>query len=177
MKNLFKICLFFVLLLNANNVWADRGANIYEYPRDLPQKEIVGETGKKFKLNDFAGDFVIAVFWSRRCVPCLREMKILNKFSQKTKNDGIRVVLISPEKEWVGGFEEQKRFLKRFGGDDFEIYVDKNGDLASAFGIFSSPVSILISRGSKEIGRIRGSIRWDKSAVVEYFYQLKAEKG
>lgn len=177
MKNLFKICLFFVLLLNANDVWADRGANIYEYPRDLPQKEIVSETGKKIKLEDFAGDFVIAVFWSRRCVPCLREMKILNKFSQKTKNDGIRVVLISPEKEWVGGFEEQKRFLKRFGGDDLEIYVDRNGDLASAFGIFSSPVSILISRGSKEIGRIRGSIRWDKSAVVEYFYQLKAEKG
>lgn len=177
MKNLFKICLFLVLLLNANNVWADRGANIYEYPRDLPQKEIVGETGKKFKLNDFAGDFVIAVFWSRRCVPCLREMKILNKFSQKTKNDGIKVILISSEKEWVGGFEEQKRFLKRFGGDDLEVYVDKNGELASAFGIFSSPVSILISRGSKEIGRIRGSIRWDKSAVVEYFYQLKAEKG
>ena len=177
MKNLFKICLFLVLLLNAKIVLADRGANIYEYPRDLPQKEIVGETGKKFKLEDFAGDFVIAVFWSRRCVPCLREMKILNKFSQKTKNDGIKVILISSEKEWVGGFEEQKRFLKRFGGDDLEVYVDKNGELASAFGIFSSPVSILISRGSKEIRRIRGSIRWDKSAVVEYFYQLKAEKG
>ena len=60
---------------------------------------------------------------------------------------------------------------------DLETYVDDKSDLAAAFGIFSSPVTVLVSREGKEIGRIRGSADWDSSEVIEYMYKIKAEHG
>ena len=172
---------FFVAVLMTTFVQnlqaSEKGINIYAYSRSLPSKTLLDERGRKITLQDMKGDFVLAVFWSRHCIPCIRELKDLNDFANKTKNDGIRVILVSDKKEWQGGFSEQKRMLHRFGGDDLEAYVDNRGDLAAAFGIFSSPVTILISRDSKEIGRIRGSVKWAEDEVVEYMYRLKAEHG
>lgn len=177
MKKWVKNGLVVLLLIAAEFVYAKNKANIYEYSRAVPQKEIIGESGGKVKLDDFRGDFVIAIFWSRYCGPCVRELKSLGRFVRQTRHDGVRVVMISPKGEWNGGFDEQRRFLRRFDAEDLEIYVDEKEKLASALGIFSSPVSVLVSREGQEIGRIRGSVEWDKPEVVEYIYKIKAEKG
>ncbi len=177
MKICYKIVLITALIFSSFCTTAAERANIYKYSRDLPKKELTGSTGNKITLDDFRDNFTIAVFWSRYCIPCLRELKSLSRFAAKTKNDGIRVIMISPKSEWIGGFDEQKQFLHNFEADNLEIYVDEREAVASAFGIFSSPVSILISRNSQEIGRIRGSINWNTSEVIEYIYKIKAEKG
>ncbi len=161
----------------ANASANEKGINIYDTPRELPSKVIYGEHGRQTRLKDFNGDFVLAVFWSRYCVPCIRELKSLNEYVRQTKNDGIRVIMISPKKEWLGGFSEQRRLLNKYGAPDLEMYVDDKNDLAAAFGIFSSPVTVLISREGKEIGRIRGSAEWDDPEVIEYLFRVKAEHG
>ena len=172
-----KILAVSVAMLIATNVCAKNRANIYKYSRDVPTKEIIGEAGNRVKLDAFDGDFVIAVFWSRYCVPCIKELKNLSNFVEKTRNDGIRVIMVSPKGEWVSGFVEQRSFLQRFDVENLEIYVDEKEAVASALGIFSSPVSILISREGQEIGRIRGSVDWDKPEVIEYIYKIKAKHG
>ncbi|MBO7556703.1 MAG: TlpA family protein disulfide reductase [Alphaproteobacteria bacterium] len=151
--------------------------NLYAVSRELPKKELISETGNRVALSDFEGDFIIAIFWSRYCVPCLNELKSLSKFVEQTKNDGVRVIMISPKAEWVSGFSEQRLFMKKFEAENLEIYVDEKEAVASAFGVFSSPISILISRKGREIGRIRGSIRWDSSDVIDNIYKIKAERG
>ena len=156
---------------------SEKGVNIYAIPREPTSKVMYAESGKKIKFSDFENDFVLAVFWSRHCFPCIKEMKSLQNFAKKTKNNGVRVILISPKKEWPGGFSEQRRFLKKFGGEEMETYVDYRGEMASAMGIFSSPLVVLISREGKEIGRIRGSAEWDRPEVIEYIYKIKAEHG
>ena len=40
-----------------------------------------------------------------------------------------------------------------------------------------TPVTVLIGREGKEIGRIRGSAEWDSQDVIEYMYKIKAEHG
>ncbi|MBR1648747.1 MAG: TlpA family protein disulfide reductase [Alphaproteobacteria bacterium] len=177
MKILLKICTLCAFLLFGSSIYAKERANIYAYSRDVPQKSIIGETGAKVKLDEFNGDFVMAVFWSRYCVPCIRELKGLSNFVKETKNEGIRVIMISPKNEWISGFSEQRQFLKRFEADNLEIYVDEKEALASALGIFSSPVTILISRDAQEIGRIRGSVVWDNSDFINYIRKIKADKG
>lgn len=177
MKIFEKILILGLILTLSFAVQAKEGANIYEVAREAPAKAVYGEAGNKVKLSDFKGDFVIAVFWSRYCFPCLSEMESLAKFAKQTKNDGIRVIMISPKSEWGGGFSEQRRFLKKFEAGNLEIYVDDKEDLAAALGIFSSPVTVLVSREGKEIGRIRGSVVWDKPEVIEYMYKIKAENG
>lgn len=179
MNKFFHFCFFMILSVFVFNtaLSTEKGINIYETPRELPSKVIFSQTGKQIRLSDFQGDFVLAVFWSRYCIPCIRELEDLQKFATQTKNDGIRVILISPKEEWPGGFLEQQRFLTRYKAAEMEIYVDNKSDLSAAFGIFSSPVTILVSRQGQEIGRIRGTAKWDHSDVIEYIYKIKAQYG
>ena len=176
MKKFLVFCLS-AMLSAASALAAGRDpVNIYETPKELPKRGIYHESGKKLSLSDFGGSFVLAVFWSRYCRPCLRELDNLNNFQNKVRNDGIRVVLISPDTEW-NNIEEQKKLLKKYHAEDLEFFVDSDGKLASDFGIFTSPNTVLINREGKEIGRIRGSAEWDDPEVIEYIYKIKAEHG
>ena len=148
------------------------GVNMYETPRTLPQSQIVGENGAKFKLTDFKGDFVLAHFWSRYCGPCLKELKSLNNFHNTVKNEGIRLILISPDDEWFDR-GEQRQFLKRYGATDLEFYVEEKEKLSSDFGIFTNPHTVVINQKGQEIGRFRGSETWDKPKVIKYVRELK----
>ena len=146
MRKIWQIFLTAALCLQTIAAEAsEKGVNIYGAARDVPSKAVYGEAGNRVRMDDFKGDFVLAVFWSRYCVPCIRELESLNEFARQTKNDGIRVILISPKEEWQGGFAEQRRLLSKYGAPDLETYVDDKSDLAAAFGIFSSPVTVLIA--------------------------------
>ena len=48
---------------------SEKGVNIYGAARDVPSKAVYGEAGNRVRMDDFKGDFVLAVFWSRYCVP------------------------------------------------------------------------------------------------------------
>lgn len=152
----------------------EKGVNIYEEPRDIPSRPIYSYTGKKVNLTEFEGNFLIVVFWSRYCGPCLRELDNLWNYQQIVANDGIKVILVSPDTEW-NNVDEMKKMLKKYHAGDLEAYTDINGQLASDFGIFTSPNTVLINKDSKEIGRLRGSAEWDDEKVVEYIYKIKAE--
>lgn len=177
MKNFCKIFFLLMFVLLPQNAEAKSKANIYAFSRSLPKKQIISESGFKASLGEFEGDFVIAVFWSRYCVPCIKELKSLSNFVKETRTNGIRVLMISPKSEWNSGFIEQREFMRRFEAENLEIYVDEKEAVASALGIYSSPISILISREGREIGRVRGSLKWDDQDVIDYIYKVKAEKG
>ena len=165
---------FLFLICFVSGVEAKSGVNIFAYPRNVPEQVIFNRYGKSFKLNDFAGDFLIVVFWSKTCIPCLRELKDLNGFVNKTANDGIKLIMVSPEDEWVTATEQQT-VLKRYNAENLDYYVDRKSKLASAFGIFTSPHAVLINKESMEIGRIRGSVDWDDDDVISYIYKIKAQ--
>ncbi len=169
-----KICFVLWSFLVISTANAAGGANIFAYPREAPQTPIYNQYGQAFALKDFAGDFVVAVFWSKTCIPCLREMDDLNEFVKKTAENGIKVVLISPAEDWLSE-GEQRAFLRRYGATDIDFYVDKKAKLATDFGVFTSPHAVLINEESMEIGRIRGSVDWDDEDVIEYIYKIKAQ--
>lgn len=169
-----KFLVFVLLFYVAMIATAQAKINIFAYSREAPDIAVYDSYGRAVRLKDFEGNFIIAVFWSKTCIPCLREMRDLNAFSNKTKDNGIKVMLISSEKEWATPFE-QEEFLKKYGGDDLDYYVDRNSALGNEFGIFTSPHAVLINTQNMEIGRIRGAVDWDDSDVEEYIYKLKAQ--
>lgn len=169
-----KIVLIILFLFFVSTAFAKSGVNIFSYPREVPDIKIFNQYGQAFSLKDFNGDFLIISFWSRTCIPCIREIDEINEFVKKTKGTGIKLITVSPEKEWISP-EEQKAFLKRYGGNDIEFYSDKKSALANNFGIFTSPHAVLVNANSMEIGRIRGSVDWSDSDVLEYVYKLKSE--
>ena len=173
-----KILLSFVFICSFINFATanSKYVNIYENPRKFPQRSFYSPNGQKFKMEDFKGDFIVLVLWSRYCAPCIKELDELNEYSQTVKNDGIRVLLLSKASEWESD-AEQKRFLKKYDAQNLEYFNDENGMLAEDLGIFTSPNTVLINRKGEEIGRIRGSIDWDDDDVIEYIYKIKAQHG
>lgn len=176
---MLKKYIFILLTVFCVGAWGwgkDDHVNIYDEPRDLPDRKMFlhEENGKSFGLDEFKGKFVIAIFWSRFCAPCLQELEKLSKFQEKTKETNIKLVLISPASEWVSA-AEQKRFLTQFHAGDLDYYVDRKGDLSADLGIFTSPNTVMINSEGKEIGRIRGTAEWDKDDLIEYVYNIKAK--
>lgn len=170
------VILCLLALLFSFTVQAKEAVNIFEFPRDMPEREIIGEAGNKVKMTDFKGDFVLLILWSRHCSPCVKELDNLNGFVKKTRSNGIRVVMLSPAEEWTSA-AEQRAFLEKFQAPDLEFYTDKDGKMAEDLGVFTSPHTVLINKKAQEIGRIRGSAEWDSDDVIEYIYKLKAQHG
>lgn len=166
---LFSLCLVFSALAKK-----DRNVNIYEQPREAPQIPFYASDGQAVVLDDFKGSFVLLMTWSRDCSPCINELEGLNKFYNQTKDNGITLLMLSPSREWKS-IDEQRRFLKEYDAPDLPFYTDKDGKLAAAFGIFTSPHTVMFNKKGQEIGRIRGSAEWDDPRVIEYIYKLKAE--
>lgn len=154
---------------------AKKGVEIFEETRDLPSRPVIDAAGKRHKLSEYNGQFVILVFWSKNCVPCIRELDDLNNFYKNNKNI-LKLLVISPEEEWDNA-EDQRQFLTGRNASDLDFYTDPKGSLAGAFGIYSTPHAVLINRNNKEIGRLRGSADWDSKKVSDYIYKIIAENG
>ena len=169
-----KIILTILIVLSITPVYAKSGVNIFTYPREVPDVKIFDRHGKAVSLKEFKGNFLIVVFWSKTCIPCIREIDDINNFIRKTKGTDIKIITVSPEKDWTS-IEEHRAFLKKYNGLNIDFYSDRQSTLANNFGIFTSPHTVLINKKSMEIGRIRGSVDWDDNDVIEYIYKLKAE--
>ena len=173
MLRIFKIVTLLVAFMATSTAFAKKSAvNIFEISSDVPKTEIMHQSGKTYQLSDFKGEFVVAVFWTKTCGPCIKELKDLNTFAQSGLKEGIRLILISPEKDWTSTLE-QKRFLKKYGAPDVEFYTDHKGKLAADFGIFTTPHTVLIDEESQEIGRIRGTAKWGDKRILDYIKNLK----
>ena len=148
--------------------------NIYDEPRPAPQVPFYTSEGQSVVLDNFKGNFVLLLLWSRECGPCVSELEDLNEFYKQTKDNGITLIMLSHASEWKDS-AEQRKFLNRYDAPDLPFYTDKSGKLAEAFGIFTSPNAVMLNKKGQEIGRIRGSAEWDDPKVVEYIYKIKAE--
>lgn len=172
MNKILRVCgVLFLLAVCCCNV-ATAKLNLFAKPRVIPALSFFGDSGNKHTLSQFQGDLLIAVYWSRYCGPCLSDLSILNDFAEETRNDGIRVILISPEEEWRS-VEEKQRFLQRFGAGRLVSYLDRKRNFADGMGIMVTPTALLVNRNGLEVGQITGAIEWDNPKVVDYLVKLK----
>jgi len=166
-----------VLFLVLEIFISDASAKINMFPkaRYIPELSFYGDSGKAYKLKDFHNnELLMAVLWSRTCGPCINEMKKLDKFAQKTKNKGIEVILISPEKEFRT-VDERHNFLKKIGAPHLVSYVDRKSNFANGMGIFVTPAVILVNQDNEEAGQITGGVDWDDDDVIDYMLKLKSD--
>ena len=172
-KNILLIGFFALFSLS---VYAKSGINIFAYSRPAPQTPVYTPAEQAISLENFKGEFILVMFWSRTCAPCIRELDDINAFVNKTRNTGIKVMLVSDAGEWKS-LSEQRNLLQKYKAPDVDFYTDKNGKLAGDFGVFSYPHTVMVDQSGEEIGRISGSVDWDDDDVIEYIYKLKAKYG
>lgn len=146
--------------------------NIFEKPRYIPALSVYDDANNAYQLKDFHSDLVIALLWSKTCGPCLSDLRRLGAFVTQTREDGIEVILISPEKEWRT-VADKRAFLRRLNAANMVSLNDKNSRFKDGMGVGVTPTAILVNRSGEEVGHITGSVEWDNPKVIKYMKNLR----
>lgn len=62
-----------------------------------PETEFTLVSGEKIKLSELRGQVVVINFWATWCVPCRRELPLLDGFYRAAEQHGLRVFAVTTE--------------------------------------------------------------------------------
>ncbi len=133
-------------------------------PKPVPRLAFSDGEGRPLGLADFKGRAVLVNFWATWCVPCRREMPALDRLQAKLGGPAFQVLAISIDRQ---GIAAVRAFYRGLGLRSLGINLDASGKALAALGLEGIPVTLLIDRDGREIGRKLGALEWDSPAVVD----------
>ena len=139
-------------------------------PTIVEDFELIALDGTKSNLYAYEDQIIVLNFWATWCVYCVEEMPLLDELD---KRDDITVIAIS-----VG--EEAETVIKYIedGGYDFDVYLDKEGTLASKFGVTGFPTSLFLGKDFEYFYSYPGMLKQDTfDSVLESIDEIVKERG
>ena len=127
-------------------------------PVVLPDIAFKDGKGNPVTLADWRGRVVLINLWATWCAPCRREMPALDRLQVKLGGDDFEVLAISVDRK---GAEASANFLSETGAENLALYVDETFKVARDLKAPGLPVTILVDRQGREIGRLTGPAEWD----------------
>lgn len=149
-------CSFIPLSISDANKASDFNLMLYR----LDEEQYVSQ----INLNDYRGSTVIVNFWAIWCMPCRREMPILQDISHELKDRGLVVIGINSGLEKDPDNEEIVEFLNYLNIDYPVGYGDSESKIEQDYSIVGLPSTFIIDRE----GNIR--YRWLGEWKKEPFY-------
>jgi thiol-disulfide isomerase/thioredoxin len=140
---------------------------------DIESGPFMNAEGKDITLADWKGKVVLVNLWATWCAPCRKEMPDLAQLQKDYGGDNFEVVAISVD---LKGAEASSAFLKEIGADNLALYTDKTTRVMKKLGAIGLPVTILIDRQGKEIGRLLGPAHWTADEARKLIEAAIAEK-
>jgi len=132
--------------------------------------ELTALDGTKTNLYQYEGQIIVLNFWATWCGFCVEEMPLLDEMD---KRDDITVIAIS-----VG---EEADIVKKYiedGGYDFDVYLDKEGTLASKFGVTGFPTSLFLGKDFEYFYSYPGMLEQKTfDSVLEAIDEIVVERG
>ena len=147
---------------------------LHPAPRNLPDVRFADPQGAPTSLAAFRGRVVLLNVWATWCPPCREEMPTLDRLQATLGGPDFEVVALSIDE---GGMPAVRAFLVGTGIRHLRAYVDVSGDARSLFGIGGVPLTLLIDRDGRELGRKLGPAAWDHPDVVRLIQGLLARDG
>jgi thiol-disulfide isomerase/thioredoxin len=146
------------------DTWANPLAlSVLDQPRPLPEIRFSDDQGHELTLADFRGRVVLLNIWATWCVPCRKEMPVLDRLQTKLGGKDFIVIPLSIDRE---GVAPVNRFYRELGLEKVGIYVDASGKGWRALAIPGVPTTLLIDRQGRETARKMGAAEWDGPEIV-----------
>lgn len=131
---------------------------------DAPPLQLLDPDGAELGLLDYHGDVVLLNFWATWCVPCVREMPLLEDLSQRLKDRGLTVLGVSLDEK---GWQEIEPFLARTD-ISYPIAVPSQQMLEPPYdAIKMLPFSLLIDRSGRLAAAHPGIVDDSVEAQIE----------
>jgi peroxiredoxin len=128
--------------------------------------------GGTVSLSGQRGRLVLLNFWATWCGPCRDEMPSMEALSRNFGGQGFTILAVN-QKETAA---RVIKFMKTHGLN-FNVPLDTDGRVNSAYRVYGIPVSYLIDGNGNVIGMKSGPRDWASPDVVEVFRKLIADGG
>ncbi len=128
--------------------------------------------GAGLKLDQWKGRVVLLNLWATWCAPCRKEMPTLADLQKQLGSKDFEVVAVSVDRK---GLAASSAYLKETGADSLGLYVDdttKSLDDLQGLGL---PLSVLVDRKGREIGRLLGPAEWNSAEALALIKAAVAE--
>lgn len=130
---------------------------VYPYPKaELGKRCTDGDlfdvNGKKYRLADFRGKYVLLDFWANHCGACIEALLHLGKLQEKHAD---KLVLVSLSVDKVSSWKTSK-YLNEFTWLNLNDGGGHDGGLAGSYNIRVLPTYILIAPDGTYIARLSG---------------------
>jgi len=139
----------------------------------LPDIKFQDGDGKALSLEQWKGRVALINLWATWCGPCRKEMPALAALQSKLGSKDFEVVAISVDRK---GVEASSVFLKETGADALRLYVDPSSAMLNDLKAPGLPVSVLVDRQGREIGRLIGPAEWNSPEAEALIKGALAEK-
>jgi thiol-disulfide isomerase/thioredoxin len=136
----------------------------------LPDLTLSILDGDSIRLADLKGQIVFLNFWATWCAPCRKEMPSLDRLQAALGGDAFDVVTIATGRNSPAGID---RFFSETGLTALPRFTDPGQDLARAMAVMGLPVTVVIDREGREVGRLLGGAEWDAPEAVALLSALK----
>jgi thiol-disulfide isomerase/thioredoxin len=128
--------------------------------------------GSKVNLSKWQGRVVLLNLWATWCAPCRKEMPTLNDVQKQLGSKDFEVVALSVDRK---GLEASAAFLKETGANSLGLYIDETTTSLNMLQALGLPVTLLIDRKGREIGRLLGPAEWNSAEAIALMKAALAE--
>ncbi len=124
--------------------------------------------GELAALADYKGKVLLLNFWSSVCAPCRKEMPALEALWKRLGDEGLVIVGINVDRR---GERSAKRFMERYGLS-FPLLLDREGEVRREYEVMVLPVTYIVGRDGRFIGKITGVREWGGKESIRFFKEL-----
>lgn len=129
----------------------------------VPDFAFKDAAGSEVSLRKWQGRVVLLNLWATWCAPCRKEMPTLNDVQKQLGSKDFEVVALSVDRK---GLEASAAFLKETGAHALGLYIDETTTSLNLLQALGLPVTLLIDRRGREIGRLLGPAEWNSAEAI-----------
>lgn len=156
---------FLAAAIPASAVEAPQNFAVLDTPAAVPAISFTDVAGKPKTLADYFGKVVLLNVWATWCAPCRKEMPTLDRLQAKLGGPDFEVVALSIDRK---GPDVVRKFYAEIGVTHLALNIDISAEAMFALGVVGLPMTLLIDRDGKEIGRLIGPAEWDAPDMVDF---------
>jgi thiol-disulfide isomerase/thioredoxin len=138
----------------------------------VPDLAFKDSSGAEIKLSKWQGRLVLLNLWATWCAPCRKEMPFLDALQKQLGSKDFEVVALSVDRK---GLDASSAFLKETEANSLGLYVDETTKSLDDLQALGLPVTVLIDRKGREIGRLLGPAEWNSAEAIALMKAAIAE--
>jgi thiol-disulfide isomerase/thioredoxin len=146
---------------------------IHETPEPGAVVRFEDDQGQPRSLADFHGKVVLLNVWATWCAPCIKEIPALDRLAAALNGADFAIVAVSIDRK---GIDAVRKVFTERNVQKLPIYIDRSGEALRAVRAIGLPISLLIDREGRELGRAVGPASWDDAATIAFFRRVVSDE-